>query len=355
MNGQWSGEYHGDENGWITVSIEKIKQNLIGSASARSAKFGGPIIILNFSSRNSGPEHKNINIDLEYYPLFAKSYSKNGKLSFNIRPEGLSLCIEITGGIKLIGDNLLQAVIPKLSSIKGHELSWAEFKKKISADYALGYMFRGQGKPWGLTTKFHRKGRYLINRFLDEDIPALHQRISCLTPHYFNLNDPTQKGAFLTLVQHHGYPTPMLDWTLSPFIAAFFAFHEKLIDHKENDKVRIYIFNKELWEKTFPVPKQLIFDEPLQFLNIYEATAINNPRQIAQQAITMSTNVLNIEEFLIGMGKYANGEIIQAFDISLKERSLAINDLRLMGITVGTLFPGIDGVCEEICELKFSK
>jgi hypothetical protein len=44
---------------------------------------------------------------------------------------------------------------------------------------------------------------------------------------------------------------------------------------------------------------------------------------------------------------------LKAIDIPWRERSKVMRELRYMGITAGAMFPGLDGICEELKELNF--
>jgi hypothetical protein len=44
---------------------------------------------------------------------------------------------------------------------------------------------------------------------------------------------------------------------------------------------------------------------------------------------------------------------LEAIDLPASERAQVMTELRMMGITAGSLFPGLDGVCEQLREQNF--
>ena len=76
--------------------------------------------------------------------------------------------------------------------------------------------------------------------------------------------------------------------------------------------------------------------------------SFENERAIPQQSVLSATNVDDIEWYITTHQQQTNNEYLVAFDIPKTERADVMNDLRLMGITAGSLFPSIDGVCREI-------
>jgi len=90
---------------------------------------------------------------------------------------------------------------------------------------------------------------------------TLHRHLSLRTSHVFNRDMPDENGAFFNLVQHHGYPTPLLDWTSSPFVPAFFAYprlkNTEAVLADAEEKVRILQFDQKVWRAKFPQIHQL--------------------------------------------------------------------------------------------------
>jgi hypothetical protein len=44
---------------------------------------------------------------------------------------------------------------------------------------------------------------------------------------------------------------------------------------------------------------------------------------------------------------------LSAYDLPIIERNRVMSELSYMGITAGSLFPGLDGACEELRERNF--
>jgi hypothetical protein len=249
-----------------------------------------------------------------------------------------------------------EAVLSKVDGRRASELvpininNWEEFRGYVRGLPAYKFMFRGQGSnQWRLRTAFHRTKRSDVVRFLQVDVGALHQHISSLTDHFFNLNNPIENGAFVSLVQHHGYPTPLLDWTYSPFIAAYFALRYAANDA---EKVRVFIFDRELWRGDWN-QVQKVAPARLHF-SMLDAVALNNPRMVPQQALSTVTNAEDIESYIAQKAAERPGrQYLHVIDLHIDQREEALRELSAMGITPGSVFPGLDGACAQLKDRFF--
>jgi hypothetical protein len=170
----------------------------------------------------------------------------------------------------------------------------------------------------------------------------------------YDLRNATDQGNFLNLAQHHGYPTPLLDWTESPFVAAFFAFREKQQQMGKGDAekerfVRIYSLDCEEWKSVEFVP--VVDCEPR--FNRFKLAARDNPRAIPQQSINMFSNIVDIEGLVEDWESINNKRVLRRIDIPFADREYAMRDLRIMGISSASLFPGLDGICKSFDDISF--
>ena len=181
----------------------------------------------------------------------------------------------------------------------------------------------------------------------------LHQRLTARTRHVFNLQIPDELGAFLNLAQHHGYHTPLLDWTYSPYAAAFFASRQVPKNPVSKENVRIFIFDQPSWRSTFS--QMIMLNAPGLHVSVIEFLAIENERLVPQQAATTLTNVDDIEKYFCTREDEQKCKYLSAIDIPWSERKKVISELSYMGITAGLMFPGLDDACEELGEKLFDE
>ena len=113
----------------------------------------------------------------------------------------------------------------------------------------------------------------------------------------------------------------------------------------------MFIFDLGEWEKDFNQVLNLI--NPYKHVSVGEFLAIENERMIPQQAVTTFTNIDDIETYILQCGIQKGKKYLTAIDIPLSERSEVIRELTYMGLQAGALFPGLDGVCEELKERNF--
>jgi hypothetical protein len=90
-------------------------------------------------------------------------------------------------------------------------------------------------------------------------------------------------------------------------------------------------------------------------LSVIEFLAIDNERLIPQQAVTTMTNIDDIEIYILSKENVKKYKYLWAIDIPVAERNYVMRELSFMGITAGSLFPGLDGACEDLREKMFDE
>ncbi len=234
------------------------------------------------------------------------------------------------------------------SRISHVPMSWGEYKK-YSLNQDAGLIYRGQARHWSLRTSYHRTGHADLVTYLDQKIPEVENHINSISKHVYDINNDRSLGALLNLVQHHGYPTPLLDWTKSPYVAAFFAY-ENEAKIKKGGNVSIFAFNDQKWARM--AGRRAELRTPSLTIRTMELPTYGNPRVLPQQAVTMYSNVDDLEA-IIRSNEKPGQEYLGAVSVPASERDVAMRDLSLMGITWGSLFPDLDGICRQLASRHF--
>lgn len=164
---------------------------------------------------------------------------------------------------------------------------------------------------------------------------------------------PEDEWDLLSLAQHHGLPTRLLDWTYSPLIALWFAINEapKIDSNGMKLNAVVWILNANLDDFRTNIEKLTPLSNKIT--KIYRPKVVS--RRISAQAGAFTIHKIN------STGKMIKFETNSAFSKKLTKIIIPFSSfshirksLNILGINYSTIFPDLDGFCKHL-ERRFSK
>jgi hypothetical protein len=237
---------------------------------------------------------------------------------------------------------------------------WNEFVELTEAQ--TGWAFRGEvSARWPLVSSLTRRLQVYAP---DSSLWPLREerslRVFRRKAHIYRTSPAALQDDLrcLALMQHHGAPTRLLDFTKSPYVAAFFALEDAVTD------AAVYALNTPaLWsaspsfdpaltrevidprvagnfEKYFMVNQLPVvwFGEPLEM----------DQRLVAQSGLFVLPGVLDQPLNHILDGYVAEEPVIVKYVLPLDMRAQAMQSLYRMNVTNSTLFPDLDGLARSM-------
>lgn len=244
--------------------------------------------------------------------------------------------------------------------------NWDEFDKVLSKKHYRKWIFRGQHDArWDLESSLHRtyeeaqdihkisnSKEKKLNKYEHEKVMI--DRFMC-TAHLYLNSLPNQNDilSWLSLMQHHGAPTRLLDFTFSYYVALYFALengnsdaavyciNHQAIKNADDDSFNDY--RSEMYSNIFDESNNT--EEP--FLLAFEPD-FSNQRLLSQQGLFVATNNLDFthEEAFI-LYELDDDDVIK-FIIPKKLRYSGLRKLNQMNINSTNIYPGLDGFCKSL-------
>ena len=253
---------------------------------------------------------------------------------------------------------------------------WRDFVDAVNAVTSLQgrWLYRGALKHWGHKTSLERvckawniplrSARKMEFRLVREfqRHPEVRER----------LLDPQDYLGWLALMQHHGAPTRLLDWTYSPFVAAYFAFDALFADSRRPEqkdahaviwaldidwltrRIRRRLSARDwgLYQKKDSQSFARLFVKrrpPLRFLGTATPIFLNE-RLSVQQGVFLCPGDVSASWYdnLAALAGASRRPRIRPFVMSRDAMEDAFRGLARMNVTARSLFPGLDGYAKSI-------
>ena len=150
---------------------------------------------------------------------------------------------------------------------------------------------------------------------------------------------PTSTIEWLALMQHHGMPTRLLDFSKNPLVALYFACSEKSWDE---DGV--------VYSTKFTIKKNEVDGD----LFTQQGNFTYFPHHISDR-ITSQSGLFICCAAPNKPLRGGLGNQVTKIMISKSSKSMILSDLRDIGIHPGSIFPGLEGTCKSLSDILEQK
>jgi hypothetical protein len=213
--------------------------------------------------------------------------------------------------------------------------------------------FRGQNNiDWHLLPSAYRRDSILESQTLN------HFRLKA-PAFYSACPDVYEYAKWLSLMQHHGLPTRLLDWSESPLIAIFFALNSKELNNpfiwaldagslneemNDGDNRILFLESKEisntLCKEAFELTK-----------NTCEKILAVTPRYIHER-LDRQHSQFTIHGSFTALNKLSiSNKFLKKYIINTSSINNMRNELSILDIRQSKLFPDLDNLANELKQL----